>query len=182
MKETEKALKNFFGNVIKLARKNLKRLGKNASSKLSKSLKSNVSVSKSGASFESDLSMEDYGDYVDKGVKGVGGRKADGSSWKKKKVTINKYKYRNKKPPAKVFDKWSVRKGVAPRSSGGKFQKRKGMQFAIANSVYHTGLETTKFLSKPFEDEFKNLPEEVVEAFGLDTEQLLKFSLKDGSN
>ena len=29
--------------------------------------------------------MEDYGKFIDKGVKGIGGSKADGSKWKRKK-------------------------------------------------------------------------------------------------
>jgi AraC-like DNA-binding protein len=50
--------------------------------------------------------------------------------------------------------------------------------FAIANSVYHTGLETTNFFTKPFKKEFKKLPEEVLEAYALETEEFLKFALK----
>ena len=178
MTNVEKSLKKFYSNVIRLAKKNLKRLGKNASGTLGKSLKGKVKTSKSGNSFQADLFMEYYGLFIDKGVKGVGGQKADGSQWKKKRVTNSDYSYDKKRPPASAFDKWSIRKGIAPRSKGGQFQKRRSINFAIANSVYHTGLETTNFLTQPFEKEFKNLPDEIVEAAGWDVEEMMKFNLK----
>ena len=123
--------------------------------------------------------MEDYGEYIDRGVKGVGGTKADGSKWNKKKVTNNDFKYRNKRPPAKAFNGWVIKRGIAPRNKSGKFTSRKGLMFAIAESVYRTGLETTNFFSRPFERGFKNLPDEIVEAYGLDFEKLLKKSINN---
>ena len=77
-----------------------------------------------------------------------------------------------------AFNGWTIRRGIAPRRKGGQFQKRKGLLFAIANSVYHTGLETTHFLTTPFERYFKDLPDDIVEAYALEVEDLLKFSLK----
>ena len=49
---------------------------------------------------------------------------------------------------------------------------------AISQSVWHTGLETTNFLKDPFDKHFKTLPEKVVEAYALEVEDLLEFSLK----
>jgi hypothetical protein len=118
--------------------------------------------------------MSEYGKFVDKGVKGFGGTKKDGSKWELKKVTNNFYRYTNKIPPAKAFDKWIVRKGIAPRDKSGKFLSRKSVSFAVAKSVYHTGLETTNFFTKPFEDAFKKLPDDLVEAFGLEVDRLFK--------
>tara|TARA_R110002020_G_scaffold110866_2_gene256133 strand:+ start:1099 stop:1623 length:525 start_codon:yes stop_codon:yes gene_type:complete len=166
---------NKFGKtVIKSSRTNLTKKKKNDSKSLYDSLSYKFKESKN--SFQLDFFMEDYGKFVDKGVKGVGGTKADGTQWKKKAVTSSDYKYTNKRPPAKVFNNWLVRKGIAPRNKG-KFTSRKSIQFAIANSVYHTGLETTNFFTKPFENNFKKLPDEITEAYGLDVESLLKTSL-----
>ena len=172
----KKAIDDFWGKVLPAAKKNL--LKKNASKKLSNSLK--ATTIEYPNSFITSLSMEDYGIFIDQGVKGVGGTKADGTRWKLKSVfgSRENFRYTNKRPPASAFDKWTIRRGIAPRSKGGQFQKRKGLNFAIANSVYHTGLETTHFLTTPFDYYFKTLPDEVVEAYGLELDDLLKFSLK----
>ena len=174
--EVKKALDKFGKSVVKQSRTQLTKKKKNASKALYNSIGYDLNVSKN--SFEFSFEMEDYGKFVDKGVKGVGGTKADGSKWKKKKVTNSSFKYKNKRPPASVFNNWTVRKGIAPRSSGGQFTSRKGLQFAIANSVFHTGLETTNFFSRPFEVAFKQLPNDLVKAFGLDLDKLLEISLK----
>lgn len=172
----KKVLDNFGKKVVTGARKELSKQNKNASKKLSNSIGYTTKESKN--SFEFSISMEDYGKFIDRGVKGVGGTKADGSQWKKKKVTNNDFKYSNKKPPVKAFSNWTVRRGIAPRNAKGQFTSRKSLQFAIATSVYHTGLKTTNFLTKPFEKAFKELPDTIIEAFGLEVEEFLKFSLK----
>jgi len=172
----EKALNEFGSRVVVGSKKELVKKGKNASSKLSKSLDYKLKVSKN--SFQLDFLMEDYGKFIDKGVKGVGGRKADGSTWKKKRVTNNEYKYTNRKPPIKAFNGWTIKRGIAPRNNKGQFTTRKGLLYAIATSVYHTGLETTNFFTKPFQNSFNTLPDEVVEAYGLEVESLLKLALK----
>ena len=167
----EDAFYSFGDNLIKKSKANLEKLGKNASKKLSNSLRYDLTISKNSYAFT--FEMEDYGDYVDKGVKGVGGTKADGTKWNKRIVTTNNYSYKNKKPPTSVFDKWIVRKGLAGRNSKGQFTSREGLKFAISTSVYHRGLATTKFYSKPFEEEFKKLPQELIEAYALTVENIL---------
>jgi len=172
----KKALNEFGNSVIKQSKTQLKKKDKNASKKLSNSLGYDFKVSKN--SFELSFEMETYGKFIDKGVKGVGGTKADGSKWKKKRVTNSLYKYKNKRPPAKVFSAWTVKRGIAPRNEKGQFTTRKSLQFAIANSVYHTGLETTNFFTKPFEKAFKQLPDDLVEAYGLEVDKFLKFTIQ----
>lgn len=174
----KQVLDRFGKYVIQQSKSNLTRKDKKASSKLYDSLKYYVKESRN--SFEFAITMEDYGVFVDKGVKGVGGKKADGKQWKKKKVTNNMFKYTNKRPPAKVFSDWTVRRGIAPRKSGGQFASRRSLQFAIAESVFHTGLETTSFFSKPFEAAFKRLPDEIIKAYGLEVDKFMKTALNNG--
>ena len=175
MEDTLQALNRFGIKVVNKSKGNLKRKKKKASGKLINSIDYKAKVSKN--SFELSFEMEDYWTFVDYGVKGVGGTKADGSSWNRKKVTNSKYKYKKKKPPIMAFNGWTIRKGIAPRSKGGQFTKRRGLLFAIATSVFHTGLETTSFFTKPFEKEFKRLPDELVKAYALEVEDLLKFTI-----
>jgi hypothetical protein len=174
--DTLSTLKLFGDSVVNKSKNNLRRKKKKASGGLHDSIGYDVKVSKN--SFSLAFKMQDYWDYVDSGVKGAGGTKADGSSWKTKRVTNSKYKYKKKKPPIMAFNGWTIRKGIAPRSKGGQFTKRRGLLFAIATSVFHTGLETTSFFSKPFEKEFKELPDELVEAYALDVEEFLKFTIE----
>ena len=54
----------------------------------------------------------------------------------------------------------------------------KATAFLITRSVYNKGIAPTNFIKKPFENEFKKLPLEVVNAFGLTVENLIKTTLK----
>jgi len=176
LENTRNTLNIFADNVVGKSKNNLKRKDKLASKKLFDSIDSELKIHKN--SFSLSFEMEDYGTFVDAGVKGVGGTKADGTKWKLKRVTNSKFKYRNKKPPLMAFNGWTIRKGIAPRSKGGQFTKRKGLLHAIATSVFHTGLETTKFFTEPFEKEYRDLPDELIEAYGLDMDNFLEFTIK----
>jgi hypothetical protein len=148
-------------NVVTQARANLKKK-KKGNSNLSKNL--SYKVKRSSIEF----TLADYWEYVDAGVKGVGGTKADGKAWKLKKVTNKKFKYTDKKPPFMAFNGWTIRKGIAPRDAKGKFTSRKSLLYAIANSVYHTGIETTHFFTDALDNEVLKLGDEIGEAFALD--------------
>jgi hypothetical protein len=155
--ELQLELNKFRDYVISQAKANLTRGGKNVSKGLYNSIKGNVKANPN--SFEMEFSMDEYGIYQDKGVSGI-----------KKKYNTD-YKYTNKMPPAKAFDKWVVRKGLAPREKG-KFKSRKSLSFAIARSVYINGIKPSLFFTKPFEKAIKRLPEDLVEAFGIDAIKL----------
>jgi len=155
--ELQAELNRFRDYVVSQAKSNLTRQGKNSSKSLYNSIKGNVKANPN--SFEMDFSMDEYGIYQDKGVSGI-----------KKKYNTD-FKYTNKMPPAKAFDKWVVRKGLAPREKG-KFKSRKSLSFAIARSVYINGIKPSLFFTKPFEKAIKRLPDDLVEAFGLDAIKL----------
>ena len=89
----------------------------------------------------------------------------------KKKKYNTPYSYKSKMPPPKAFDKWIVKKGLAPRDKG-KFKSRKSLSFAIARSVFMNGIKPSLFFTKPFEAAYKRLPEELVEKYGLDALKL----------
>jgi hypothetical protein len=160
---TYNALKRFQQYVVRESRSNLKRMKKNSSNKLYQSIKGNVKVNAN--SFELDIEMLPYGQFQDKGVSG------------KKKKYDTPYSYKDKMPPARVFDKWVVRKGIAPRNKQGQFQNRKGLSFAIARGIYMNGIKPSLFFTKPFEKAYKKLSPELVEAYGLDVADLMEFTL-----
>ena len=158
-------LNRFAKYVISQSRANLTRGKKNSSKDLYNSLDSEVKVSKN--SFELSFLMEEYGVYQDKGVSGV------------KKKYSTPYSYTTKMPPPSKMDKWIVKKGIAPRDKSGKFISRKSLQFMIARSIFNNGIKPSLFFTKPFEKAFKNLNKDLVEAYKLDVEQLMKNTINN---
>lgn len=164
MLETEKELKKFRDYVIKESRTNLTKLKKNSSKKLYNSLKGEYKLMAN--SFSLYFSMEDYGHFQDKGVNG------------KRSVWTTAYKFGTKMPPPSKLDKWIVRKGIAPKDKQGKFISRKSLQFLIARSIYRNGIKPSLFFTKPFEDAYKRLPEELVVKYGLDAITLFNLTVE----
>lgn len=167
--ETKKVLEDFAKEVVKGARKNLRK--KKASGKLARSIKSDVKVNPN--SFELDFEMEGYGAYQDAGVDGKKKR------YGKRKAGLPTFKYTTKMPPPKALDKWVVRKGLKGiRDAKGRFTKRQSLTFIIARSIFMKGLEPTYFFTNAFEAAFKKLPKAFIDKYELDIDNFLKFTTK----
>ena len=85
-------------------------------------------------------------------------------------------------PPPSKLDKWTVKKGIAPRDEKGRFLSRKSLQFAIARSIFYNGIRPSLFFTKPFLKYSKELPNELEQAFALDAEAFLEFTTKQQLN
>lgn len=154
---------NLFGKeVVSKSRFNFR--PHNASGKGARTIKYDLEVFKSG-SFSLTFSMADYMEYQDKGVSG------------KQRKFATPYRYTTKKPPAGAFDRWSIRRGIAPRNEQGQFLKRKQVNFALSNYIYKMGITPKKFFTNAFKMAFKDLPDDLIEAYGLDVEVLIKTTL-----
>ncbi len=160
LQETQKILNSFAKYVIQQSRSNLTKTNKNVSKKLYNSLDYKILSDSSG--FILQFLMEEYGAYQDQGVSGI------------KKKYKTPFKYTTKRPPSSAFDKWTVRKGIAPREEGGRFTKRKGLNFIIAKSIFEQGIRPSLFFTKPFEKRFKTLPPELIAAFVNDAEKTIE--------
>lgn len=158
MTNRQEVLDRFVKHVVSQAKKNLTTKNKNASKKLYNSIKGEAKAFPNSIGIYFD--MEEYGFYQDKGVSGV------------KRKFNTPFSYKSKMPPPKAFDKWTIRRGIAPRGAGGKFQSRKGLNFAIARSIFEKGIKPSLFFTKPFEAAFKNLPDDLIEGYGLEVEDL----------
>jgi hypothetical protein len=163
MSERLKALQKFRDLVVAEAKAELQRLGKNSSGKLSNSIKGEVKEMPNsiGVYFE----MEPYGNFQDKGVSGT-----------ERKFPDSPYSYKagiTNRPSPRHFDKWIVKKGLAPRGAGGKFAKRSGIKFALAYHIQKYGIKPSLFFTRPFEAAYKTLPDTLIDKYGLDAEQLL---------
>lgn len=160
-----KELKRFADYVIQQSRSNLTRKNINASKDLYNSLEREISVSENSFSFS--IEANDYWKFIDAGVKGVESGKSDRG-----------YAYRTKKPPAKVFERWAKVKPIKPRDKNtGRFITNKQFGFIMQNHIFKHGIKPTRFLTTPFQRAFKNLPDELTEAYGLDLEDFIKFTL-----
>ena len=137
MSEFKKALEKYAKYVIQQSRSNLTKKKNNASKQLYNSLEYKIQGDK--ISFLS----EKYGEYLDKGVKG--------SKSTYPESFASPFKYTTKQPPSSVFDKWSIRKGIAPRDKQGRFVSRQSLNFLIARSIKNKGIRATLFFTKPFE-------------------------------
>jgi hypothetical protein len=170
-KETEKYLNDFAKYVIQQSRSNLTKGDKNVNKNLYNSLDKEIEVGAN--SFRLAFLMEDYGKFQDKGVSGI----------EQKYNTPFSYKSKGGKrglkgmPPPKAFDKWNIKRGLAPRDEKGKFLSRKQTNFLVALKVFKKGIKPSLFFTKPFEKAFERLPDELIEAYGLDVEQFLEYTI-----
>jgi len=166
LENVQQELNRFAKYVVTQSRANLTRQKKNASKQLWQSIDYDLKVSKN--SFQLEFLMEDYGIFQDKGVSGT------------EKKYNTKYKYTNKMPPPSKLDKWIVKRNLrGVRGKDGKFISRKSLQFMIARSIYKNGIKPSLFFTKPFEKAFKNINEDLIEAYKLDVEKLLNDTIKD---
>jgi len=170
----EMALDKFGKSVIKQARSNLTRKNRNVSSKLYNSLDYKVDVSKKGTSFSFAFEMEDYGEYLDKGVKGKSSSaKAPDSPYRFGTGSGRKGGLRDSIP------EWVRKKRFQFQDrKTGKFLSYESTAFLIARSIYQTGLKTTNFFTRPFNLAFNKLPIEITKAFALTQEEFKKFTEK----
>jgi hypothetical protein len=164
LSNVEDELNAFRKHVITEARKSLTRNKKNASKTLYNDMSSFLKVSKN--SFELGFEMPIYGQFQDQGVSG------------KKKKYDTPFSYKSKQPPSDVFEAWIKRKGIKGRDKRGRFITNKSLSYLIARSVFNNGIKPSLFFTRPFELAYKRLGDDVIEAFGLDIDEFLKYTLK----
>jgi hypothetical protein len=166
LKSTKEALEKFAKYVVTQSRANLTRQKKNYSKSLWDSIGYDLDVRKN--SFSLDLLMNEYGIYQDKGVSGT------------EKKYNTKFSYKTKMPPIKPLADWAKFKNIRLRDSKGRFAKGnyKTIGYLISRSIYRKGIKPSLFFTRPFEKAFTNLPDEIIEAYGLDIDDFLDFTTK----
>lgn len=169
-KENIQAILNEFAeNVVRLARIELgaRRKAKRSNGKTYYKVIDNTGTLRRSLDFEAkampnsfslDISMEDYGEWVDQGRK-----KGKGA------------------PPADIL-KWINSKPIRVRDANGSFvkatdEKKKSLAYLINRKIKEKGIEPTNFLTTPFNLKFEKLPNELVEAYALDVEDFLNFTI-----
>ena len=162
--QTYKYLNDFAKYVIQQSRSNLSKGNKNVNKNLYNSLDSQIEVSAN--SFRLSFLMENYGEFQDKGVSGT------------KKKYDTPFAYTTKRPPLKPIQDWvTKRRFQFKNKESGKFMSYKSTAYLIAGGILKNGIKPSLFFTKPFEKAFERLPDELVEAYGLDLEQFLQYTI-----
>lgn len=164
-KSLQNELNKFAKYVIQQSRSNLSKSDKNVSKELYNSLGYNVEVTDKGA--ELGFSMEQYGEFQDKGVRGKSSSvKAPNSPFRFGSGTGKKGGLTNS------IDKWVRRRGIQFKDrKSGRFLSYQSTAFLISRSIYQKGIKPSLFFTKPFVAAFKRLPDELIEAYSIGLEK-----------
>ena len=166
-KYIQDVLNKFGRSVVQQSRSRLTKQKKNATKDLYNSLSfTPAKVSKKGNLVSFSFEMLEYGEYIDKGVSGVDQK------------YNTPYAYTTKAPPPSVFSKWAKAKGIKPRDKKtGKFITAKQFGFIMSRHIFTKGQKPTRFFSLSFEQQFKKLPDDLLNAFGDGLEDFLNFKI-----
>ena len=163
-KNTKEYLNAFAKYVIQQSRSNLSKQNKNVDKKLYNSLDNEIEVGAN--SFRLAFLMEDYGTFQDKGVSGT------------KRKYNTPFSYKSKKPPLKPITEWVTKRRFQFRNKEtGKFMSYQSTAFLVRNGIFKNGIKPSLFFTKPFEKAFERLPDELIEAYGLDVEQFIEYTI-----
>jgi hypothetical protein len=172
LKETYNALREFGKVVRHQARTKLSKSDKNVSKDLWNSIESNISVGKNSISM--DFLMNSYGMFQNFGVRGTeSGKSLRNYSYKQSSNLVGLEYHTG------ALAKWAKYRKMQPRDKKGRFGSYRTMGFILANSIKKKGIKPSLFFTEPFEKAFNDLPKELVEAFDLDLDNYLDFTLKD---
>jgi hypothetical protein len=166
------SLELFGKRIQQQSKSNLSKMGKKDTNGLYNSISYEVKVHKN--SFTLSIKMADYGTFVDKGVKGK-------SSSAKAPTSPYKFGTGSGKNGGLTdgINGWVQRKRIQFKDrKTGRFIRYKQTAFLITRSIYQTGLRTTNFITKPFKNEFNKLPDQVVQAYGLEVNKFLTLAFK----
>lgn len=116
-----------------------------------------------------DFLMEDYGQFVDKGVKGKT------STYPETQAALSQFQYGSGTGPkgglTKGINQWiSKKKFQWKDKKTGRFMSYESMAYIIARSIYNKGLKANLFFTRPFEKGLEKLPQDLYKAFVTDVD------------
>jgi hypothetical protein len=151
---TKLALDKFGKYLVAQSRANLTRKKKNVTKALYNSLDYEVKINPK--SIEFDFLMEEYGEWVDKGRKP------------------------GKMPPFGAIYAWVARRKIQFKDTKTKkFLSYSETARRVMIKIKAKGIEPSDFYTRPFNLGFKQLPEELRQAYELDVMQFLDFTINE---
>jgi len=174
MLEVESVIKKFRDYVIQQARSNLSKSKHNNTKSLYNSLKGEIVTDDKFTIVG--FKMDDYGTFVDLGVKGkTSSNKAPNSPYQFGSGTGKKGGL------TKGINQWVKQKGFQFRDrKSGRFLSYESTAYLITRSIFHKGIKPSLFFTKPFESGYKKyIDVDLIKAFGQDVETMVDYNLKD---
>ena len=163
----KKVLNSFGDSVVAKAKENLDNKNINASNDLRD--KKMVFVSKvmpNSISLKFDLG--EYGQGIDQGINGYG-----------KNNYSTKFSFKDPRPSARMIDnilQWANDKGVSLR--GNNWRQVRASAYNLSRYILENGIKPTYFFQNAYEEHFRTLDRDLVEAFGLDVDDFFEFIFK----
>jgi hypothetical protein len=173
LEKVNKTIQMFRDYVIREAKDNLKRTGHNNTSSLANSLKGEIVVDDKYAIVG--FKMNDYGTFVDLGVKGkTSSNRAPNSPYKFGSGTGRKGGL------TQGINKWVKQKGFQFRDKKGRFLSYESTAYLITRAIFNKGIKPSLFFTKPFEAGYKKyIDVDLLKAFGQDIDTIIDYNLKD---
>lgn len=174
LEKVNKTIQMFRDYVIKEAKDNLKRTGHNNTSSLANSIKGEVLTEDNFTVVG--FQMNDYGTFVDLGVKGkTSSNKAPDSPYKFGSGTGRKGGL------TKGINQWVRQKGFQFRDrKSGRFLSYDSTAYLITRSIFNKGIKPSLFFTKPFEAGYKKYIDiDLIKSFGQDIDTIIDYNLKD---
>ena len=141
----ERYLNSFGKQVVNRAKGGLQK-AKGGGTDLEKSIRFEVITE--GDGFTVKFYMNNYGQFLDKGVSGTKERQ----NYKdyNNQVISSPFKYTNKQPPPGILSKWISKKGIKGRDKKtGKFISNMSLAFIIGRKIKRDGIKSLSFFQKP---------------------------------
>jgi hypothetical protein len=171
LKNLQTELQSFGKYVVQQSRTNLTKGKHNVDKRLYRSL--DYKISESNDIYSLQFLMEDYGMFLDKGVRGANPSLVKNG---KQKGSNSSYSFKFKRPPMQPLADWAKARNIRLRDEKGRFKKGnyRSIGFILQKSIYAQGIKPSLFFTKPFLKAFKRYPELLTEAFAQDIIDILK--------
>tara|TARA_R100000900_G_scaffold29416_2_gene23199 strand:- start:737 stop:1279 length:543 start_codon:yes stop_codon:yes gene_type:complete len=141
----ERYLNSFGKQVVNRAKGNLQK-AKGGGTDLEESIRFEVITEDDG--FTVQFYMNNYGQFLDKGVSGT--KEIQNYKDYNNKVISSPFKYTNKQPPPGILSKWISKKGIKGRDKKtGRFISNMSLAFIIGRAIKRDGIKSLSFFQKP---------------------------------
>jgi len=171
LKNLQTELQSFGKYVVQQSRSNLTKQKHNVSKDLYNSIQ--YKLDEKNGNFDLAFIMDEYGTFLDKGVKGANPSLVKGG---KQKGGNSPYSFRNKRPPMQPIADWAKKRNIRLRDKEGKFKKGnyRTIGFILQRSIFAQGIKPSMFFTKPFLAAFDRYPELLSKAFAQDITDIFK--------
>ena len=171
LKNLQSELQAFGKYVVQQSRSNLTKQKHNVSKDLYNSI--HYDLTEKNGNYDLAFIMDEYGTFLDKGVKGANPSLVKGG---KQKGGNSPYSFKSKRPPMQPLADWAKKRNIRLRDKEGKFKKGnyRTIGFILQRSIFAQGIKPSMFFTKPFLVAFDRYPQLLTKAFAQDIIDILK--------